>query len=243
MKKTFIPVANLNLFRQEEVHQFMTMADIEFDKCTDPKFIETHQFFKSALSSFDCAFIQPKAHELTPKIKLLTNNIKKAYSRINTHINNMVLCHNTQRSDAAFRVLLILKSYQKLTSMSALQRHGTLGDLLHEFDKDSVKADLATVGADGLVEDLKTLYHSFDAMYKIRYGEQAKITKGLVAQKRKMVTAAYNNCVARLNALIEIDNNDAYTEIAEVITLLINHQRATILSRSSINKNKAKKVG
>jgi len=144
------------------------------------------------------------------------------------------------RSTTSFRQLpnvpkQLFSCFRQLSTAFLCPKPGKLTEnLITDLNNDHA-ADVATLGIDGWITELKANNDAFDAQMKSRYTEEAGKTQLRMKQVRVEVDKAYKTIVNRINALIIVNGARAYTAFVNELNERVDKYNLIIAQREGRN--------
>lgn len=246
----------LSALHQEEDFGFHKLAKEETAKCNDSKLTILQKAYVDEFSVFDKSLKQGGGENVfTASITKQDEVTDNMYRGLNNQVITMENYFDPQIAEIARQAHLILKKYGDPTRLPYLEECGILHNLIQElevFDNipeenkpDSISDEITTnrlqaINARGWLQQLKIENEKFLALFTQRNQQQATIVTGATKTARQATDTAYRNVVKRINALAEVNGDEAYADVINSLNALIARQQSILASRSSKNANKKK---
>lgn len=139
---------------------------------------------------------------------------------------------------AAARLQKLLDTYGNLAEKPYDQETAAIYKLVDDM-QGNYSDDATTVGITGWVEELSRLNHAFDTLKNSRYTENASKPQENLKLARKATDKAYQAIVKRINALIEVNGETAYTAFVGELNQRIENYNILLAQRQGRNAKKA----
>jgi hypothetical protein len=137
------------------------------------------------------------------------------------------------KADAARCVEAVLVRHGNPTSLSYTQENGVVLRLVQDLSEPATRARLNLLNATEWFDELKESNEKFISLFTACDEEQAGMAAGAVRQTRLAVAEAYHACVTRINALAEVEGNDAYAPVIAAVNRLIAYQENALYARGT----------
>lgn len=142
---------------------------------------------------------------------------------------------DVEDQEACRRLNILFESYKNIANTAQEKETGMCRNLIQDLRSDAFKADVTKLGLDKWVTRLEEANEEFDAMVENRISEnQTKVTGG-VAEPRKQTEAAYEDIVAKVNALVRVYGETKYADFIDYVNARIVYFK-TILSHQGIKQ-------
>lgn len=201
----------LSRFRNEQHFQFQTEFNnliIQFTPAAlgiEAKYAVYLPLFNSENMALDLIRKSAVTIDLFDADILRGNTFRGTSDAIQSAMNHF----NNEVKKAAARIMVVFDSYGNVTLKTYNEETAATNKLIKELTENHAE-DVATLGIGDWLAALQTNNDAFDALMKSRYTEDAGKTLLRMKQVRVEVDVAYRSIVKRINALIEINGDDAY---------------------------------
>lgn len=143
---------------------------------------------------------------------------------------------DVEDQEAGRRLNILFESYVDIANAAQEKETGMCRNLIQDLRSDAYKADVTKLDLDKWVERLEAANEEFDSLVESRISEnQTKITGG-VAEPRKQTEAAYEDIVAKVNALALVNGDTEYAGFIDYVNARIAYFK-TILSHKGIKQS------
>ena len=156
--------------------------------------------FTDALTAFDNAYAQARKWMQTEDLKELDDARDTSLRGFMNALKAMLATPNAEKASAARRVQFVREKYSIDAADEYMKETSAISQMVQEMEAGS-QADLALLGLDEWLADLKSKNEAFLAKMNERTDEQAGMQKGIVRDTRLQVEAAYRDVVKLLNAM------------------------------------------
>ncbi|MCR5434387.1 MAG: hypothetical protein K6F20_08350 [Bacteroidaceae bacterium] len=156
--------------------------------------------FTDALTAFDNAYAQTRKWMQTEDLKELDDARDTSLRGFMNALKAMLATPNAEKAAAARRVQFVREKYSIDAADEYMKETSAISQMVQEMEAGS-QADLALLGLDEWLADLKSKNEAFLAKMNERTDEQAGMQKGIVRDTRLQVEAAYRDVVKLLNAM------------------------------------------
>ncbi|MBQ7179923.1 MAG: hypothetical protein IJR87_01370 [Bacteroidaceae bacterium] len=156
--------------------------------------------FTDALTAFDNAYAQTRKWMQTEDLKELDDARDTSLRGFINALKAMLATPNAEKAAAARRVQFVREKYSIDAADEYMKETSAISQMVQEMEAGS-QADLALLGLDEWLADLKSKNEAFLAKMNERTDEQAGMQKGIVRDTRLQVEAAYRDVVKLLNAM------------------------------------------
>jgi len=138
---------------------------------------------------------------------------------------------------AANRVWVVLNSFGNISILSYDEETASIRKLSSELTA-NYAADVQLLGLDGWLTELTNKNDAFDSLMKLRYTEGSGKTTLRMKPMRLEVDEAYRKISKRIDALIEINGEDAYKDFVLELNNRIDKYNNIIARREGSNSKK-----
>lgn len=145
---------------------------------------------------------------------------------------------NPEMRAAATRLNLLLDTYGNIATKPYDQETAAITKLVSELEG-PYAADVATLGVGGWVEELKNRNNAFDSLKNMRYDENTAKPQQNLRLARLETDKAYRAVVKRINALIEVNGEQAYSGFVNEINQRIENYQVILAQRQGRNAKEA----
>lgn len=135
---------------------------------------------------------------------------------------------------SASRLKLLLDTYGNLTTKPYDQETAAIIKLVDELEG-SYAADVAKLEVTGWVTELKNQNLVFDNLKNTRYAENAAKPQQSLKEARLATDKAYRAIFKRLNALIEVNGEEAYADFVTELNQRIENYKKVLAQRQGRN--------
>ena len=214
------------------VSTFLSKEDLETLKLKDHVAI-----FNQKDKAFDDAVVPLRKSGKTDKMKVHGGDRDRALVGLGRHLRLYVTYPVQNMSDAAWRLLPVLKGYGKMPHLRP-QREKTalISNLLQDYDTTQAKADLALIGADKWVEILKESNTKYEELYRERTVFESELEKGITQKTREALYDEFKKLVNRINSLAFLEGEAPYKNLMEQIN--VEMKKANLAERPDRKKKK-----
>lgn len=141
---------------------------------------------------------------------------------------------NPEMRAAANRLKLLFGTYGNLAKKPYDQETAAIIKLVSDLES-AYEADVTTLGLAGWVEELKNRNNAFDSMKNMRYDENTSKPQQNLKQARQETDLAYRAIVKRINALIEVNGDTAYSGFVTALNERIENYQLVLAQRQGRN--------
>jgi hypothetical protein len=230
---TTIESFDVNRLRLEESYGFLNYARLEFNYCKDGLFTPVLKWFTEGMVAFDKVLESPRGSILTAALAAMDAERDRCYREL---LERVALGMRHFDGGIAYDSLVvqrIISSYDNPTKLEYMQETGVMLNLIADLKETQIYLILKELGADVWLDRLEQQQQAFDIMYRDRL-EQGKAQVGAVKEARMVATRAYQACVTRMNAMIEINGSDEeIEEIVASVNWLIANRKELIRARDT----------
>ena len=131
------------------------------------------------------------------------------------YVKNMRHHHDVAVQEAAARVYTICKHYGNITKKSFDEETAAISDMLREYERDDLAADILTVKATEWIERIIEENNEFIALAHQRYAENAEMPTVRMKDVRKNTDRLYRSITGRLQYMITVGKTSI--ELAELV--------------------------
>ena len=156
--------------------------------------------FTDALTAFDNAYAQTRKWMQTEDLKELDDARDASLRGFMNALKAMLATPNAEKAAAAKRVQFVRGKYTLDAADEYMKETSAISQMVQEMEA-NCQADLALLGLDEWLADLKSKNEAFLAKMNERTEEQAGMQKGIVRDTRLQAEAAYRDVVKLLNAM------------------------------------------
>ena len=191
--------------------------------------------FTTSVDDYDDAYAQTRKWMQTVEIESLDKTRDDALRAFLNAIKAMVSSPNAEKSAAAKRVQFVRDKYSLSASDEYMKATTAVSQFVQELEA-NCSADLALLGLDDWMDDLKTKNQAFLVKMNERTAEQSGMQKGIVREKRLLAEGAYRDVVKLINAMAicEVPAGLDFTSPINRLNAEIEHYRQ-ILSRKGVS--------
>lgn len=122
---------------------------------------------------------------------------------------------------AALRIQVVLDQYRNTSRLSYNKETAAITRMISELTE-KYGSELATLGMEDWLVELKNRNEAFELLMKNRYTEETAKTQLQMVQVRQDLDKAYLAIVKRLTSLIDLNGDDRYKEFVEELNKRIN---------------------
>ena len=149
-----------------------------------------------------------------------------------TDANKAALNHfRTEVQQAARRIKILLDTYGNLAQKPLNEQTSGVYNLLQDM-REKYANDTATAGLNEWMDELQAANEAFGNLMKDRYEETAMRTDLVLKEVRAQVDAAYRTITERINALVVVEGEQAYSEFIKYCNTIIAKYAATLAQRA-----------
>lgn len=234
-----IKILDVTRLRVEECFGFMKRIENETGLLTAETDKQMVADFIAAVTAFDDALKASQKNSKTAEVEAEDARVDAAWRTL-TQLVKALTAHPTDEiREAATEVYAIMQKYGDITGMAYNEEYGNLHNALQEL-KAIAEATQQMILIDALVAELETGYENFMIASSERDAEQAARQVGIVKEKRTACEAVYRSMVSRVNALVIVNGEDAYSDFIDKVNVIIDAAKTTLASRSTRNAAKKK---
>lgn len=176
---------------------------------------------------------------LTDELFDVDSSRDSLFSGLSGTIKSAINHFDHEKKAAANRLKLLLDTYGNLTIKPYDQETAAIIKLVDELEG-SYAADVAKLEITGWINELKSQNQIFDNLKNTRYAEHAAKPQQSLKQARLATDKAYRAIVKRLNALIEVNGEEAYADFVMEVNQRIENYNNVLAHRQGRNaKSKA----
>lgn len=161
-----------------------------------------HSAFKASLSDENASFAAVTKSVTTEAIAAADDRRDKGLRRLDLGVQYALLDDEAARSEAAKRCMVVLDLHRGAASKSYAENTAAVADIVEQFQSDTYKADIETLGLTDVVATLKALNDEFQTVYMSRQPEQyARVKREKTRDARRRVDAAFEDLADAINAI------------------------------------------
>ena len=224
---------DLHLFRNDEYDQFMSEMNklfVEFTAETLGIVVQYEQF-KVQLNDVESAM---KVESGSSQTKLITDadafrdqldhGLELQVESYSYHWDQAV-------AEAARRIGRIISQYGNLRKLSYNEESSAIANKVQELTSATYAPDLELMNLTVWTGKLFDANNAFIAKFSDRANEEASRASSNVRKARVALDPTYTNIVNRINALIEINGEEAYLAFIDKANYYIDYYKTTIAAR------------
>ena len=191
--------------------------------------------YTAALDDYDGVYAQSRKWLQTDELKALDKDRDTALRALLNAIKAMTQAPNAEKAAAAKRVQFVCDKYTIDAGDEYMKETTAVSQMVHDMET-ACAADIALLGLDEWLADLKAKNQAFLVKMNERTAEQAGLQKGIVRDKRVVVEAAYRNVVKLINAMaiVEVPAGLDFGAPIDRLNAEVEHYRQ-ILARKGIS--------
>jgi hypothetical protein len=231
--KTRILYVDTSRFYNEQAFGYFSLIEGEFAKCNAPSFKARRAKFSHCLAAFDAVLELPRKNLLTQAIIKADRRRDNAYRHLVERVRIDTRHFKPEKAEAARQVNAILEHYHNPIALPYIQASGLLSNLVQDLDEPVTRARLTLLDIVEWLDELKASNDEFFALFLARSNEQAGTGTGVTRKARRALERAYRECVACINALVEVEGPEAYAVMIGIINQLVIRQRSELRARQT----------
>jgi hypothetical protein len=235
--ETGILYLDASRFYNEEAFGFFSLVEVEFGRCAAPSFSVPRERFSRCLSAFDAVLELPRGSLLTREIRAADRRRDDAYRGLVERVRLDARHFKREKVEVARQVEAILDRYQDPVALPYVQASGLMSNLVEDLDTPGTRALLATLGVEEWLDELKAGNDEFFNLFRARNAERAAVETGVTREARGALERAYRECVARVNAIAEIEGPASNATMIGNINQLVRRQRGEFHARKTRARN------
>lgn len=221
----------------EASYQFHLGIQARIKKETADKLEITEEIvrYDNGIARMDRALECLSKSAFTAKMNVADGKRDKIIRILQSQVASPEVYPDVEDQEACMHLNILLESYKDIANAAQEKETGMCRNLIQDFRSDAFKADVTKLGLDKWVTRLEEANEEFDAMVKNRISEnQTKVTGG-VAEPRKQTELAYEDIVAKVNALVRVYGEAKYADFIDYVNARIAYFK-TILSHKGIKQ-------
>ncbi len=203
---------NLSKLRNEEHFQFHTEHKKLIINHT-PEALnieEAYSVYLPLIDNEDKALNLIRKSPLTDELADADNLRDATYKGLRKVIKAGTRHYDAATKKAAGRIQLVINQYGKLSIKPYNEETAAINKLISELNTNHAD-DVTAAGINGWLNELQSNNDTFEELIKDRYTEEAGKTQLRMKEVRLETDAAYRNITKRINALIFINGEEAYS--------------------------------
>jgi hypothetical protein len=228
---------DLHLFRNDEYDQFMSEMNklfVEFTTETLGIVVQYAQF-KVQLNDVESAM---KVESGSSQTKLITD--ADAYrdqldQGLELQVESYSYHWDQAVTEAARRIGRIISQYGNLRKLSYNEESSAIANKVQELTSATYAPDLELMNLTVWTGKLLDANNAFIATFSDRANEEASRASSNVRKARAVLDPTYTSIVNRINALIEINGEEAYSAFVDKANYYTDYYKTTITARKSRN--------
>lgn len=178
-----------------------------------------------------------RSSDITGDLSEMDRMRDATFSGISGTINSAHNHYDANVRKAADRLSLLLDTYGDVPHKPYDQETSSIVKLVAELEG-TYAADVTVVGIGGWVSELKTRNTAFDNLKNERYTENGAKPQDSLKQSRIVTDSIYRTVLKRLNALIEVNGETAYTALVTEQNQRVENYRNLLAQRRGRNAKK-----
>ena len=172
----------------------------------------------------------------TSKMNAADDKRDKIIRMLQSQVASPDIYPDIEDQEACRRLNILCKSYKDIVNAAQEKETGMCRNLIQDLRSDAFKADVTKLGLDKWVTRLEEANEEFDAMVEKRISEnQTKVTGG-VTEPRRQTEVAYEDIVAKVNALARVYGDTKYADFIDYVNARIIYFK-TILSHQGVKQS------
>ena len=240
-----IIVAKLASFLNNEHYSFILEMLGICEKFDPPALsIENEYLALKALCSKENDALDPiRTSEYTPLIQVSDERRVSIIMGLENLVKANLKNPDAVSAASAKRVKALLDSHPDIYRKSYNVKTGAIADIVYELKKDLME-DIARLGATNWVSALDDENNNFISLTEKRFAEESSQTRENMLTVRAEADAAYNALIARLGALMVVDETpERYTPLATELNQCIKYYNGRVKQRATTNKKRRQDIG
>ena len=183
--------------------------------------------YKLALAREDDALKRIVKSEYTEQIKDADKKRDTIYISIKKIVKTALKHYNKDVVAAAKRLMILIETYEKVTSIAYREQTSAIYNILQEFNG-KYADDIALLRIPEMVAELEVANKSVEELMDIRSHENAQKNTDTMKEVRAETDAAYDSIVERINALVVVEGEENYLEFITNMNELIDQYKIMI---------------
>lgn len=225
--------------RVEECFGFLKKIETETSLLTLETDKEMVATFTAAVEAFDEALKASQKNSKTATVEAADARVDKAWRTL-TQLTKVLTQHPTASvQETATEAYNIVQKYGDITGMAYNEEYGNLHNAMQELNAISATEQKAIL-IDALVSELTLGYGAYMMASSQRDAEQAQKQVGIVKETRTAAMDAYRSLIDRVNALVVVNGETAYSEFIDNVNVIIGSAKTTLSSRATRSAAKRK---
>lgn len=185
--------------------------------------------YKVKLQNFDDSIVNVAKSIFTDQMAAANKLRGKQHVAIVLEIKNGLRHFDQKKNEAAARLSILTNTFTGAQKRAFDDQTSFINNFLQELASDKYKADVALLGLDAWVAELKKSNDLCAELTLKRSQERSqKSGKGSTELTRPLYEKAYNTVVEKLNALALVKGDDKYAELFAWWNARIDHYRIVI---------------
>lgn len=228
-----IETFDIRRMRNEEHFGFMKLVEQQLPNLPENKAIKFAGAFTTALDNEELILEKQQRRSLyTPSLTTLDKARDNALRGIHFCVKNDLQHFKPEVVLSAQKLDAVLDKFGDLRELPYIQENGAIENLCQELE--ILKSDVQAIGAAEWVAELSDKHKEFTAAFNARNDEQASaLPLNATTTARKAMDQAYRILVQVVNALVLLEDEEAYVPFIDGMNALITYQRNVLTRRKA----------
>lgn len=233
-----IETFDIRRMRNEEHFGFMKLVSNQLSSLPENKAAKFTGDFTAALDNEELILEKQQRRSLyTPSLTTLDKARDNALRGIHFCVKNDLQHFKPEVVLSAQKLDAVLDKFGDLRELPYIQENGAIENLCQELE--ILKSDVQAIGAAEWVAELSDKHKEFTAAFNARNDEQASaLPLNATTTARKAMDQAYRILVQVVNALVLLEDEEAYVPFIDGMNALITYQRNVLTRRKVPGKAK-----
>ena len=179
--------------------------------------------------------INIKKSAYTIEIKEADEKRDKDYSLMRKKVNADLGHFDVSRAKSAYRLSLVFNAFGDVPDKAYLEETGAIDNFIEEVRNNNMD-DINTLGLNAELDQLEVDNNHFEDLFSARLDQIVAKPNGSMKELRKRFFESYDDHVARITALININGSQNYKAFVDDINARIKYYNDTIARREGRNK-------
>lgn len=222
-----------------------SMFNIDFEKLVarfTPEALGIQTLYPAWLSAFEvetASLNVVQGSAITDELSVADSERDTLFSGLAGTIKSAINHFDAEVKAAAGRLELLFGTYGNVAIKPYDQETAAIIKLVEELE-DPYAADVAKLGLAPWVAELKSKNIAFDNLKNTRYSENAAKPQQNLKEARLETDKAYRAIVKRINALIEVNGEEAYADFVNEVNQRIESYNMVLAQRHGRNAKTGK---
>lgn len=224
-----IEILHLNNQRNASHYQFQTDFNATVIKYTPLALgiTDAYEAYLPLLQNESVALVAITKSATTEQIEEADKDRDFTFRGFANAVKTKLNHYNADVRDAAKRAMVILDGYGNVVRKPKDEESGLISSMIADM-RLQIPADLVTLEVVDWMAELERLNNVFISLQASRNSEEANRTELRMKAVRKEVDAAYKQIVERINALIVVNGETAYSEFVKEMNVRISRANDAI---------------